>query len=92
LHVGTGFDSTCIDCPQEDLYRCSKRWTHYFNGSVGHLAWPSMPGTPGPLRRRLLRLPLAGLLYVVVALSWLSPTLIAPTHDRPWAIGSATQS
>jgi 4-amino-4-deoxy-L-arabinose transferase-like glycosyltransferase len=49
-------------------------------------------GLPGPALKRVLRLSLAGLLYVVVALSWLSATLIAPAHDRPWAIGSSNGS
>jgi 4-amino-4-deoxy-L-arabinose transferase-like glycosyltransferase len=49
-------------------------------------------GMPGPLRRRLVAIALAGLVYVVVALSWLTATLIAPAHDRPWAIGSTNGS
>jgi 4-amino-4-deoxy-L-arabinose transferase-like glycosyltransferase len=47
---------------------------------------------PGTLRRRLLAIALAALVYVVVALSWLTATLIAPAHDRPWAIGSTNGS
>jgi hypothetical protein len=30
--------------------------------------------------------------YVVVALAWLTATLIVPAHDRPWAIGSTNGS
>jgi 4-amino-4-deoxy-L-arabinose transferase-like glycosyltransferase len=49
-------------------------------------------GLPGPLRRRALQLTVASVLYVVVALSWLTATLIAPASDRPWAIGSTNGS
>ncbi len=49
-------------------------------------------GLPGSHRARLGKVALAGLLYVVVALSWLTATLIAPPHDRPWAIGSSNGS
>jgi 4-amino-4-deoxy-L-arabinose transferase-like glycosyltransferase len=49
-------------------------------------------GLPGTRRRRLLQLGAAGILYVVVALSWLSATLLAPSHDRPYAIGSTNGS
>jgi len=49
-------------------------------------------GLPGTLPRRFVRVALAGILYVVVALSWLSATLIAPAHDRPWAIGASNGS
>jgi 4-amino-4-deoxy-L-arabinose transferase-like glycosyltransferase len=49
-------------------------------------------GMPGPRPRRLLQLGAASLVYVVVALSWLTATLIAPAHDRPFAIGSTNGS
>jgi 4-amino-4-deoxy-L-arabinose transferase-like glycosyltransferase len=49
-------------------------------------------GMPGTIRRRVLRLSLAGVVYVVVALSWLTATLLAPQHDRPFAIGSTNGS
>ncbi len=49
-------------------------------------------GLPGPLRQRLVRLTLAGVVYVAVALSWLTATLIVPAHDRPFAIGSTNGS
>jgi 4-amino-4-deoxy-L-arabinose transferase-like glycosyltransferase len=49
-------------------------------------------GLPGSHPRRLARMALAGLVYVVIALSWLTATLIAPAHDRPWAIGSTNGS
>ncbi len=49
-------------------------------------------GLRGSHPRRLMRLALAGLVYVVVALSWLTATLIAPASDRPWAIGSTNGS
>jgi 4-amino-4-deoxy-L-arabinose transferase-like glycosyltransferase len=49
-------------------------------------------GMPAGRRRRLLQLAAAGAVYVVVALSWLTATLIAPAHERPWAIGSTNGS
>jgi 4-amino-4-deoxy-L-arabinose transferase-like glycosyltransferase len=49
-------------------------------------------GMPGRWPRRVLAVALAGLVYVVVALSWLTATLIAPAHDRPWAVGSTNGS
>jgi 4-amino-4-deoxy-L-arabinose transferase-like glycosyltransferase len=49
-------------------------------------------GLPGGRLRRVSRLALAGVVYVVVALSWLTATLIAPANDRPWAIGSTNGS
>jgi 4-amino-4-deoxy-L-arabinose transferase-like glycosyltransferase len=47
---------------------------------------------PGPPSRRLARLAAAGAVYVVVALSWLTATQLAPAHDRPFAIGSTNGS
>jgi 4-amino-4-deoxy-L-arabinose transferase-like glycosyltransferase len=49
-------------------------------------------GLPGPRRRRLMQLGAAALVYVVVALSWLTATLLAPAHERPFAIGSTNGS
>jgi 4-amino-4-deoxy-L-arabinose transferase-like glycosyltransferase len=49
-------------------------------------------GLPGPRRRRLLQLLGATAVYVVVALAWLGATLLAPAHDRPYAIGSTNGS
>ncbi len=49
-------------------------------------------GLPGPRRRRLLQLLGASAVYVVVALAWLGATLLAPSHDRPYAIGSTNGS
>jgi len=49
-------------------------------------------GLPGPRRRRLGQLLLASVVYVAVALSWLTATLLAPANDRPWAIGSTNGS
>jgi 4-amino-4-deoxy-L-arabinose transferase-like glycosyltransferase len=49
-------------------------------------------GFPGSPRRRILQLTAAGAVYVVVALSWLIATQLAPAHDRPWAIGSSNGS
>jgi 4-amino-4-deoxy-L-arabinose transferase-like glycosyltransferase len=49
-------------------------------------------GLPGSRRHRLLQLSAAGAVYVVVALAWLGATLLAPAHDRPYAIGSTNGS
>jgi 4-amino-4-deoxy-L-arabinose transferase-like glycosyltransferase len=49
-------------------------------------------GLPGPRRRRLLQLLGATAMYVAVALAWLGATLLAPAHDRPYAIGSTNGS
>jgi 4-amino-4-deoxy-L-arabinose transferase-like glycosyltransferase len=49
-------------------------------------------GLPGRRRRRLLQLLAAGAVYVAVALAWLGATLLAPAHDRPYAIGSTNGS
>jgi 4-amino-4-deoxy-L-arabinose transferase-like glycosyltransferase len=49
-------------------------------------------GMPGSRRRRLAQLGVAGVVYVVVALLWLTATLIAPASDRPYAIGSTNGS
>ncbi len=47
---------------------------------------------PSPPRRRLLQLSAAAAVYVAVALAWLTATLLAPAHDRPYAIGSTNGS
>ncbi len=49
-------------------------------------------GLQGSLRRRLLQVTAAGLVYVAVALAWLTATLLFPAHDRPYAIGSSNGS
>jgi 4-amino-4-deoxy-L-arabinose transferase-like glycosyltransferase len=49
-------------------------------------------GLPGSRRHRLLQLSAAGAVYGVVALAWLGATLLAPAHDRPYAIGSTNGS
>jgi 4-amino-4-deoxy-L-arabinose transferase-like glycosyltransferase len=49
-------------------------------------------GMPGSRKRRLLQLLAASAVYVVVALAWLSATLLFPAHDRPYAIGSTNGS
>jgi 4-amino-4-deoxy-L-arabinose transferase-like glycosyltransferase len=50
-------------------------------------------GVAGPSRqRRVLRMLGAGGVYVVVALAWLSATLLYPAHERPFAIGSTNGS
>jgi 4-amino-4-deoxy-L-arabinose transferase-like glycosyltransferase len=56
------------------------------------LALIALLGFPAPPARRMLRLVAAGAVYVVVALAWLTATLLAPAHDRPWAIGSTNGS
>ena len=49
-------------------------------------------GFPAPPAKRALKLAGAAAVYVVVALAWLTATLIAPASDRPWAIGSTNGS
>ena len=49
-------------------------------------------GMPGSLGRRAAQLAAAGAVYVVVALAWLTATLLVPAHDRPYAIGSTNGS
>jgi 4-amino-4-deoxy-L-arabinose transferase-like glycosyltransferase len=49
-------------------------------------------GLPGSRKRRLLQLASAAAVYVVLALAWLGATLLAPAHDRPYAIGSTNGS
>ncbi len=49
-------------------------------------------GLPGTRARRISWMALAAVVYVAVALSWLTATLIAPAHDRPFAIGSTDGS
>ncbi|MEA2141173.1 MAG: hypothetical protein QOC91_1272 [Solirubrobacteraceae bacterium] len=49
-------------------------------------------GFPAPRGRRALQLAAAGAVYVVVALAWLSATLLVPANDRPWAIGATNGS
>ncbi|HUB74626.1 MAG TPA: glycosyltransferase family 39 protein [Solirubrobacteraceae bacterium] len=49
-------------------------------------------GMRGSRPRRALRLAAAGVVYVAVALSWLTATLLFPAHDRPYAIGSTDGS
>jgi 4-amino-4-deoxy-L-arabinose transferase-like glycosyltransferase len=49
-------------------------------------------GLPGSRKRRLLRLSTTGIVYVVVALSWLTATLLFSAHERPYAIGSTNGS
>ncbi len=56
------------------------------------LAVIALLGFPAPPARRVLRLAAAGAVYVVVALAWLTATLLVPAHDRPWAIGSTNGS
>jgi 4-amino-4-deoxy-L-arabinose transferase-like glycosyltransferase len=53
------------------------------------LAWLGLPPGAGRRARQLLA---ATAVYVVVALSWLSATLLFPAHERPWAIGSTNGS
>jgi 4-amino-4-deoxy-L-arabinose transferase-like glycosyltransferase len=49
-------------------------------------------GLPGPRKRRVLRMLAAGAVYVAVALSWLTATLLVPANERPFAIGSTNGS
>jgi 4-amino-4-deoxy-L-arabinose transferase-like glycosyltransferase len=56
------------------------------------LAIIALLGLPAQPRRRLLQLAAAGAVYVVVALAWLTATLLVPARDRPWAVGSSNGS
>jgi 4-amino-4-deoxy-L-arabinose transferase-like glycosyltransferase len=56
------------------------------------LALIALLGFPAPRGRRVLALAAAGAVYVVVALAWLTATLLVPAHDRPWAIGASNGS
>ncbi len=47
------------------------------------LALLAFLGLPGTYRRRLAQVAVAGLLYVVIALAWLTATLIAPAQRPP---------
>ena len=49
-------------------------------------------GLPGRRRRRLMQCGAAAAVYVAVALSWLTATLLFPAGERPWAIGSTNGS
>ena len=60
--------------------------------AVPGLALLAYLGLPGPRGRRLLQMLAAGAVYVVVALAWLTATLLVPAHDRPYAIGSTNGS
>ncbi|HXC23064.1 MAG TPA: glycosyltransferase family 39 protein, partial [Solirubrobacteraceae bacterium] len=53
------------------------------------LAWLGLPGTR---RRRVAQLALAAVVYVAVALAWLTGTLLFGAHERPWAYGSTNGS
>jgi 4-amino-4-deoxy-L-arabinose transferase-like glycosyltransferase len=57
--------------------------------ALGLIVLLGFPGTPAA---RVLKLLAATAVYVVVALAWLGATLLAPAHDRPWAIGSTNGS
>jgi 4-amino-4-deoxy-L-arabinose transferase-like glycosyltransferase len=56
------------------------------------LAAIALLGLPAASRRRLLQVSAAGAVYIAVALSWLTATLLVPARDRPWAIGSSNGS
>lgn len=60
--------------------------------AVPGLALLAYMGLPGARGHRLLRMGVAGAVYVAVALAWLTATLLVPAHDRPYAIGSANGS
>src|SRR6266480_4256210 len=49
-------------------------------------------GLPGTRRRRLMQCGAAAAVYVAVALSWLTATLLFPAGERPYAIGSTNGS
>jgi 4-amino-4-deoxy-L-arabinose transferase-like glycosyltransferase len=56
------------------------------------LALLALLGFPGTIGKRALKLAAAAVVYVVVALAWLTATLFVPAHSRPWAIGSTNGS
>ena len=61
------------------------------------LAWLGLPRTSESGRsrefaRRVARFAAAAVVYVVVALLWLSATLLFGAHERPYAIGSTNGS
>jgi 4-amino-4-deoxy-L-arabinose transferase-like glycosyltransferase len=60
--------------------------------AVPGLALLAYLGLPGPRRRRLVQMVAASVVYVAVALAWLTATLLVPAHDRPYAIGSTNGS
>jgi 4-amino-4-deoxy-L-arabinose transferase-like glycosyltransferase len=60
--------------------------------AVPGLALLAYLGLPGSRRRRLTQMLAAGAVYVAVALAWLTATLLAPAHERPYAIGSTNGS
>jgi 4-amino-4-deoxy-L-arabinose transferase-like glycosyltransferase len=53
------------------------------------VAWLGMPGAR---RRRFAQLLAATAVYVAIALSWLTATLLFAPHDRPYAYGSTNGS
>jgi 4-amino-4-deoxy-L-arabinose transferase-like glycosyltransferase len=57
--------------------------------ALGLVVLVGFPGTP---LARVLKLLAAAAVYVIFALAWLGATLLAPAHDRPWAIGSTNGS
>jgi 4-amino-4-deoxy-L-arabinose transferase-like glycosyltransferase len=61
---------------------------------LAYLGLPRTSGTSRAASRRRLAVQLAaaGAVYVVVALSWLTATLLFPAHERPYAIGSTNGS
>ena len=61
------------------------------------IAWLGLARAEGSSRsptraRRAAQIAAAAGVYVVVALSWLSATLLVPAHQRPYAIGSTDGS
>jgi 4-amino-4-deoxy-L-arabinose transferase-like glycosyltransferase len=56
---------------------------------IALFAYLGLRGRPG---RRVLRLAAAGAVYLAVSLSWLTATLITPSGERPYAIGSTNGS
>jgi 4-amino-4-deoxy-L-arabinose transferase-like glycosyltransferase len=64
------------------------------------LAWVVLPAlalvylvaAPLPVRRRLIHLGAAGLVTVVVSLSWLTAVTLTPAQDRPYVDGTTNNS
>jgi 4-amino-4-deoxy-L-arabinose transferase-like glycosyltransferase len=55
-------------------------------------ALPYLLCAPGSLRARVNQVALAGVLMVVVSLSWMSVVSLVPAHDRPYVDGSRNNS
>jgi 4-amino-4-deoxy-L-arabinose transferase-like glycosyltransferase len=65
--------------------------------TVAWLVLPALAGAyllaaPGPTRTRLAHIGLAGLVTLVVSLSWITIVSLVPAHDRPYVDGTQNNS